>query len=241
MASKKGIDNPFGFSAKLTPEEEAKMRSTAGDVDDPFEGKKLVDLDEPEKGMKSKAAGKTRGMAKKLPISAGGIQTTPYGMTQKQLDRLTRFEREALEKAAKTWHAYYPPASTTQKVKDYVGMLKGRPGLSDAVTRVPSAAGKLVSRAAGPVGAAFAARDIYEGVTSPGFAVGMMQLLGGEEAAYNKYVEQQAEMGIEVPSYEEYVAQKAAMEAGEMPDTRDVAKRALAPRYEQEMGPEDME
>ena len=52
-----------------------------------------------------------------------------------------------------------------------------------------------------------------------------------------------------MPPYEEWrkyaeeMAQAGELDPDllEMPDTREVAKRALAPRYEQEMGPEDME
>ena len=250
MASKRGIDNPYGSltdypepdsfefdPTKLSPEEQKKAFSKSADVDDAFEGKKLTDLEQWDK--KSKAGGKKHSAPKKAPrqmIPRSTVQT-PYGIPQSQLNKMSPGMYRQLLGMASQEGAMRTPPSAMQRLGQGIVHGLGGPG----VRNMAAASGKAAGRVFPPAALALATRDIYEGVQEPGFVVGMRQLLGGEEAAYNAWAAQQAEMGIEVPSYEEYVAQKAAMEAGEMPDTREVARRALAPRYEQEMGPEDME
>ena len=68
---------------------------------------------------------------------------------------------------------------------------------------------------------------------------GLIDMLGGEEVAYNIWVAQEAEEGRERPSYEDYRAHAEEMiQAGELeadaveyaPDAREVAKRALKVR-----------
>ena len=257
MASKKGIDNPYGKltdypepdsfefdPTKLSPEEQEQLLRDSVDIDDPFEGKKLTDLDEPEKGMrsKSKSTGMTKKAAEKGMTKAAKGVTTPYGMTQRQIAKLSPGQYRQIQAMATREGAMRVPPSAVQRGAQVLRQFAG--DAANMAARVPgaSAAGRLVSRAAGPAGLAIAAHDIYKGVQDPNFMTGLISLFGGEEAAYNAWAAQQAEEGVEMPSYEEYLAQAEAMEEeGGMPDTREVAKRALAPRYEQEMGPEDME
>jgi len=234
MASKKGIDNPFGKMTdypkpdsfefdptKLSPKEQAQLMRDSVDIDDPFEGKKLTDLEEWDK----KSKGKGKGMAKR---------TGEKGMSKARA-------------GAKTGRAW----STAEKAKQVTRSAPGKKGVQSALKAAPRALG-AVSRIAPPIAAGLAARDIYTGLKDPNFMTGLMKMFGGEEEAYNAWVAQEAEEGNEHPPYEEWRAHAEKMaEAGEldpdaieersMPDTREVAKRALAPRYEQEMGPEDME
>jgi hypothetical protein len=230
MANEKNVDNPFGRPrrldvTKLTPEEvdELWRNSTVDrdyymdkdlpvpsdkgspDIDDPFEGKKLENIDEPEWGKKSK------GIAKKATEKGVATTKTTPSMAQKVAE---------MQRAAS----------------------KGGRTLRKALTKAPGILGPAVSRAAGPAGATIVAHDIYTGVQDPDFIRGMTRLLGGEEAAYNLWAEEEAKEGRERPSYEEQLQTHQAMmeEEGGLPDTREVAKRALAPRHSQEL-PADTE
>jgi hypothetical protein len=123
----------------------------------------------------------------------------------------------------------------TRPVRQFAG------DVAQHIGKVPgaSAVGKLASRAAGPAGVAIAAHDIQRGVTDPDFIIGLIDMLGGEEVAYNMWVAQEAKEGRERPSYEEWRAgaeemvQEGTLEADEIeyePDAREVAKRALKVR-----------
>lgn len=134
-----------------------KKLPRASNIDDPFEGKKLTDLEEWDKKSKGKA--------------------TPKART-----------------AAKT----------------------GKKGVQSALKAAPRALG-AVSRLAPPVAAGMLAGEIYTGLKDPDFMVGLMNMFGGEEKAYNAWAAQQAEEGVEMPSYEEWRAHAEKMaEAGEL-------------------------
>lgn len=220
------IDNPYG-GLKAYPKVDPL------EIDDPFEGKKLENLDEPEweKKAKAKAKGTTKGRsmsaaAKKAAVTP--VTRTPYGMTQKQLAELPQKHLAQVWRTAAEKGAMRIPPSVPSGVQS---ALKAAPRVLGAAARV-----------APPIAAGMLARDIYTGVQDPNFMTGLINMFGGEENAYNAWAAQEAEEGRERPSYEEYLAQAEAMEeGGGMPDTREVAKSALAPRHSQEMGPEDTE
>jgi|TARA_R110000744_G_scaffold43517_1_gene97541 hypothetical protein len=197
------IDNPYG-GLKAYPKVDPL------EIDDPFEGKKLENIDEPEWG-KKKAKGSGKGMAGKSPPPNA------------RLEKLTRPVRQFAGDVA----------GLTKGVGGEIFQNMGKAG------RALVPVGKFASRASVPAGVTLAAHDIHRGVTDPNFMTGLIDMLGGEEVAYNIWVAQEAEEGRERPSYEDYRAHAEEMiQAGELeadaveyaPDAREVAKRALKVR-----------
>jgi hypothetical protein len=242
MTSKKTgpIDNPYGKALpQQGPKQQYEMldelhkaKRAAGDMS----STDLSDL-RTDKGMTKRTGAK--GMAKR---------TGETGMSK---------ARAGL-KTGTAWGA-------AEKAKHVAQSAAGKPGVQSATFKAAPRVLAAAGRVAPPIAAGLAARDIYTGLKDPNFMVGLINLFGGEEAAYNAWARQQEEEGVEMPPYEEWrkyaeeMAQAGELDPDllEMPDTRDVAKRALAPRhsqelqadtertpaprYEQEAGPEDME
>ena len=202
----------------------------ASEIDDPFEGKKLTDLDEPERGKTTRG----KGMSKK---------TTEKGMSKAR----------AGAKTGKAW-------MDAGKAKNIA-----RPYIADTAKAALKAAPRAALRLSPPIAAGMLASEIYTGVKDPNFMTGLMNMLGGEESAYNAWSAQQAEEGVEMPSYEDYRARAEEMsDSGELfglwprrggrltprpgepepledtdmpvPEKRlEASRRALAPRHSEEL------
>ena len=208
----------------------------ASEIDDPFEGKNLKDLEEWDK----KPKGKGKGMSKK---------TTEKGMSKAR----------AGAKTGKAW-------MDAGKAKNIA-----RPYIADTAKAALKAAPRAALRLSPPIAAGMLASEIYTGVKDPDFMTGLMNMLGGEESAYNAWSAQQAEEGVEMPSYEDYRARAEEMsDSGELfglwprrggrltprpgepepledmdmtgPEKRrEASRRALAPRHSQELEADESE
>lgn len=242
MASnERSTDNPYGKLMEYPKADPLEM-------DDPKEEKKEEEEEEGGSSVSPAAAGlrisppgpehpspsrtKTRRMLHEKtskPFSQPRYQTgklgpipkgmTPYGLTRKAILDMSRGEyHDILWLAEKDWRL----GDKTAFQKPQTMLRRTGTATRAAASRALGALGpasKLASRAAGPVGLALGAHDIYRGVQDPDFMTGLINLFGGEEAAYNAWAAQEAKEGRDRPSYEEYTAKSAEMEPKTTDDT----------------------